>query len=299
MNRSPCNYHRRLSSAAVTVVVGLAVTAGVSVSTQGVPPLSFEVVSIKPNTRGFIDLGGGLRLLRGETRCHAADAAAVPGDPLPAAGPGRCAIRNSTVKEMIDVAYDLRFGPIRAVLDQMIIGGPSWTDTEAFDVDAIAGTPSVTLQEMHAMMRTMLAERFGLAFHRETRPFTGLALVLAKGGHKLKTGDPDRKPSFVAAPIVRGQNVPVLTIANVLSQRLGRPVGDKTGLTGLYDFTLSWTPDPTDFGPDGLPVGAGSGNRETGGLMSALQDQLGLRLETQRTVVEAFVIDAVTRLAPN
>jgi uncharacterized protein (TIGR03435 family) len=86
---------------------------------------------------------------------------------------------------------------------------------------------------------------------------------------------------------------------NLLSQRLGRPVTDKTGLTGLYDFTLSWTPDPTDFGPDGLPVGAGPADRDNGGLVSALQDQLGLRLETQRTLFDAFVIDSIGRPTPN
>jgi uncharacterized protein (TIGR03435 family) len=139
----------------------------------------------------------------------------------------------------------------------------------------------------------------GARFHREPRQFTGLALVLAKGGHKLKSGDPAGTPNFTAAPVVRGQNVPIVTLANLLSQRLGRPVTDKTGLTGLYDFTLSWTPDPTDFGPDGLPPGAGAADRDRGGLMGALQDQLGLRLETRRTAIDAFVIDSIRRPTPN
>ena len=74
---------------------------------------------------------------------------------------------------------------------------------------------------------------------------------------------------------------------------------DRTGLSGRYDFTLSWQPDPTDLGADGIPVGAAAGDRDSGALVTALQEQLGLRLETQRVTVEAFVIDAVEPPTPN
>ena len=85
-------------------VAAMATTILASIAILGAQPLrdpAFEVVSIKPNTQGFIDLGGGLRLLHGETRCGATDSVRSPGDPLPPSAPGRCVIRNSTVKELI------------------------------------------------------------------------------------------------------------------------------------------------------------------------------------------------------
>ena len=282
---------------AAPVAIG-AVNRSANVGAQRAPDEAFEAASIKPNRDGFIDLGGGQRLLRGETRCHGIDSPPIPGDPLPAVGPGRCAVRNSTVKEMINVAYDLRFGPVRAVLNQMVVGGPSWTETATFDVDAKADNPSVTLQQMHGMLRTLLADRFRLVFHREPRQITGLALVVAKGGHKLTTGDPNGARRFTAAPVVRGQNVPVVTLANAVSLRLGRPVTDETELTGVYDFTLTWTPDPTDASPNGLPI-LKDAEQSGGSLATALQEQLGLRLETKRITVQSFVIDSIDRPGPN
>ena len=282
-----------------TAAAFLALTVAVPARAQAVRDPAFEVASIKPNSIGFIDLGRGLRLLRGETRCQATDTPAIPGDPLPPPGPGRCTIRNSTVKEMIDVAYELRFGPARPVLNQMIVGGPSWTETAVFDVDAKAESPTVTMQQMRGMLRTMLAERFHLTSHRESRQLTGLALVVAKDGHKLKEAAANGQPSFVAAPVVRGQSVPVGVIATLLSQRLGRPVADETKLTGRYDFSLTWTPDPLDLGPNGLPIGADSADRASGALVTALQEQLGLRLETRRVAVDAFIIDSIAMPTPN
>jgi uncharacterized protein (TIGR03435 family) len=289
--------------AAVLLIAGIAPLRVVAVPQNAVAPgasrIAFEVASIRPNAQGFIDLGGGLRLLSGRTRCQATDTPLLPGDPLPSPGLGRCAVRNSTVKEMIDVAYGLRFGPVRAVLNQMIIGGPAWVETAIFDIDAKAEDPYATTQQMQAMFRTLIAERFKLTFHREPRQMTGLALVVSKGGHKLKEGDRKARPGFVTAPAVRGENVPVVTIANFVSQRLGRVVIDNTGLTSVYDFTLTWTPDPTELGPNGTPVRARSEDQASPSLVTALQEQLGLRLETRQAAVELFVIDSVEIPTPN
>jgi uncharacterized protein (TIGR03435 family) len=280
--------------AATTILASLTILFGAQPSRDS----AFDVVSIKPDTQGFIDLGSGLRLLRGETRCGATDSVRTPGDPLPPAPPGRCVSRNSTVKELIDTAYDLRFGPVRAVLNQMITGGPAWTETRAFDVEAKAMTDTASMQEMRGMLRRMLAERFTLLFHRDRRQITGLALVVAKGGSRLQASEPGGTPGFTAAPIVRGQSVPIVTIVNLLSQRLGQPVADKTGLTGVYDFTLSWTPEPTELSASGRQVVADD-RFVGGGLATALREQLGLQLETERIMVEAFVIDSVTMPTPN
>ena len=291
---------------ALAVVVTATIVIAVSAWAQAAPDTqttradpAFEVASIKPNAQGFIDLGGGMRLLRGETRCQGADTRAIPGDPLPPAGPGRCVVRNATVKEIIDVAHGLRFGPVRAVLNEKIVGGPSWTQTEAFDIDARAANTSATGEQLLAMLRTLLVERFHLAFHREPRQMTGLALLVAKDGHKLKEASPGGKPAFTAAPVVRGQSVPIGTIANLLTQRLGRPVADETGLKGVYDFTLTWTPGPADLTPGGTPVDSTQTSQSGPSLATALEEQLGLRLETRRIAVDAFVIDAIDRPTPN
>jgi uncharacterized protein (TIGR03435 family) len=193
----------------------------------------------------------------------------------------------------------LRFGPARTVLNQFISGGPRWTETTAFDVDARAESPSATTQDLLAMLRDLLASRFHLTFHRETRETTALALSVSKNGHKLGPGDAQGKPAFVAAPTMRGENVPVTTLANFLTQRLGRPVVDRTGLTGVYDFSLTWSPDPTEFLPNGASVGGSAADQSYPSLTTALQEQLGLRLESRRLPIETFVIDSIDMPTPN
>jgi uncharacterized protein (TIGR03435 family) len=112
----------------------------------------------------------------------------------------------------------------------------------------------VTTAQMLAMLRTLLTERFKLKVHRERKQMLGLALPVSPNGSKLKEASGDGPPSFAAAPVVKGQRVPVATIVNFLAERLGRAVVDKTGLTGRYDFSLAWTPDPTELGPNGAPI---------------------------------------------
>jgi uncharacterized protein (TIGR03435 family) len=258
----------------------------------------FEVASIKPNVLGYIDLGRGLRGLSGQTRCRAVDTRVIPGDLLQAPAQGRCYVRNSTLKEIINTAYGFRFGPARSVLNQMIVGGPAWAETDVFDIEAKAEDPAtVTNQQMLVMLQSLLTERFKLKFHKETKEVSGYALLVAAGGSKLKEADPAEPQSFIAAPVVKGQKIPVLTLANVLAQRLGRPVFDQTSLTGLYDFTLKWTPDEIELGPNGLPRPAGDPSGPS--LMTAIQEQLGLRLQSQKVPTEVVVIDSVERPTAN
>jgi uncharacterized protein (TIGR03435 family) len=120
-------------------------------------PSTFEVASIRPNSQGFIDLGGGARLLSGATRCQGTDTRAIPGDPLPVTPQGRCVVRNSTLKEMMNNAYSLRFQSPRPILNQMIVGGPAWTETNVFDVEAKAENPvTVTSEQLQSMLRLFL-----------------------------------------------------------------------------------------------------------------------------------------------
>jgi uncharacterized protein (TIGR03435 family) len=264
---------------------------------------AFEVAAIKPNALGYIDLGGGLRILSGRTQCQAADTRAIPGDPIPLPGLGRCHVHNSTLKEIINtaysVAYGLRVGATRAALNQVIVGGPLWAETTAFDIEAKAENPSTTTSaQMLLMLQTLLADRFNLRFHRQNRDVPGFALLVSNNGPKLVEAKPEEPQTFTAAPTVKGQRMPTATIANFLSQRLGRIVVDKTGLTGQYDFTLTWTPDETELGPNGQPVSRPPD--QTGpSLVTAVQEQLGLRLERTNVPMELFVIDSVEMPSAN
>jgi len=170
------------------------------------------------------------------------------------------------------------------------------------------------------MLQDLLAERFGLKAHRETREMPVYALVIAKGGSKLAEAKEDAPPLIAGAnepgpggapplpfraPMMRmgrgeliGQELSTADIARQLSGMTGRAVIDKTGLTGKYDIRLKWTPDepPSAIGTEGprpeTPDSAPS-------LFTALQEQLGLKLEPQKGPVEQIVIDHVDKLTEN
>ena len=255
---------------------------------------SFEVASIKPNAVGHIDLGGGQWVLSGRTHCQGTDARAARGDLIPLPGLGRCSVRNSTLKEMIDVAYNLRIGPVRSKLKQMILGGPGWTDTAPFDIEAKTEDPSAATEEqLRLMLQTLLADRFKLKFHHETREVSGFAFVVAKDGPKLKEADASETPNFnMIPPAMTAQNIRLDPLVNFLALRLGRVVTDNTGLKGRYDFSLTWTPSEGELAPNGSPVRLSATDQPGPSLMTALQEQLGLRLEPQKVAMDLVVIDA-------
>jgi uncharacterized protein (TIGR03435 family) len=299
------NLGRKLLLAGVGVttlaIVALLNAPFSSAQLQPAAPQSFEVASIKRNAQGFIDIGGGARILSGATRCHGVDTLAIPGDPLPLPGLGRCSVRNSTLKELIDVAYRLRLGPPRSKVDLFIFGGPGWASTTVFDIEAKAEDPATTSGEgLFLMFQQLLAERFKLKFHREVREISGFVLVIAKDGPKLKLAAENELPQLnMKSGLVSGQKVPIGSIANFLTQRFGRMVTDKTGMTGVYDFTLTWTPDESELSPTGLPVPTVSGDQPGPSLTTALQEQLGLRLETQKTPMDVIVVDSAEMPDPN
>jgi uncharacterized protein (TIGR03435 family) len=147
--------------------------------------------------------------------------------------------------------------------------------------------------QMRERMRSLLTERFQVAIHHETRKEPVYALVVAKGGPKLaEHKDADGKRQGIRSS-KRGQfngtNVPVHFLATLLSNQLGRPVLDQTGLAGKYDFKLEWTPDPLEITvPPGIDPGPPPDlNGPT--LFTAVQEQLGLRLESPKGPV--IVVD--------
>lgn len=161
-----------------------------------------------------------------------------------------------------------------------INGMPDWMELQEYDLSAkVEGDQQLTLVQMQPMLQQLLAQRFHLAVHRETKNTAGFALVLAKGGPKLQLSKNDSKPSARMVPNgLAATHMDTAHFVGVLSHRVGLPIIDKTGLTSIYDFRLSCAPanDPNSSLPD---------------LFTALQEQLGLKLESQKVPVEYLFID--------
>ena len=211
------------------------------------------------------------------------------------------AAKNHALKTLIAAAYNLS--------PRAISGGPAWVDSDRYDIVAKApGEVRPNLDEQMAMLRELLAYRFRLTFHREQREFQVYALTIAKGGPKLKesTASADASPEgpppliFVISPqVVRlpGRNATMADLSSVIERAaLDYPVLDKTGLAARYDFDLEFTPDETVFGG---ALGKGSDDSAKPGLFAAISQQLGLRLEATRGLVEALIIEHVERPSGN
>jgi uncharacterized protein (TIGR03435 family) len=206
---------------------------------------------------------------------------------------------NLSVRDLIQYAYGLP--------KSQILGGPDWLDSAMFDIDAKTD-PSVdaelhglssddAAQQKRRMVQALLADRFALTAHKETRQLPGFALVLAKGGPKFKPAQVngttiDTYPSRLH---ISGSDDTVAVLARELEQSLGRVVLNQTGLIGRYDLTLSWTPDDR---PAPTVNGAPDPNAPPG-LFTAIQEQLGLKLESTKAPVDVLVIDRVERPSEN
>jgi uncharacterized protein (TIGR03435 family) len=142
------------------------------------------------------------------------------------------------------------------------------------------------------MLQQLLADRFALRLHRETKEITIYSLIVGKNGPKLKEGG--SAGPYLSRPSpgrLAGQRASMSSLASALAGNLGRPVIDNTGLKGGYDFSLEWT---ADAAPDAVPA-------DTSGpsLFTALQDQLGLRLESKKAPIEVLIIDRAEKPSPN
>jgi len=207
----------------------------------------------------------------------------------------RYTVRNATLLDLILMAY--------GVDRQQIAGGPAWTATDEYDVVAVAQSDTQLVDHGDEMMQALLAERFQLKFHREQRERSVYALVVAKGGPKLKAADANEKQGSGCERLgyCSFQRDSLPHFARWMGFAvLDRPVVDKTGLAGEFDFTLRWTPDETQFAGMGVhvppPVDNPSAPPE---LFTAIQEQLGLRLEAQKIPSEVLVIDRVERPSEN
>jgi uncharacterized protein (TIGR03435 family) len=252
--------------------------------------LSFEVASVRPAApqtggREMTMITGG------------------PGSP----NPGQAAAANITLKNLLIAAY---------AVEQSQITGPAWLETEHYDIIAKV-PPNATKEQFNRMLQNLLAERFHLALHHESKQFDGYGLVVGKNGPKPKQSERNTNASAAPAPggppkfdrsgfplldgpglnrVLRMDNgvphsrmaakaQPLSALAQMLWNELGVPVLDQTGLTGEYDFTLAFAPQLFRNGV-ALP-----GDPDEADIFSAVQEQLGLKLDSKKVPLDVLVID--------
>ena len=281
---------------AVPLVIGLlhAPTLRAQTSSAAEPPLKFEVASIKPSDpseRGTI---------------------------IQFAPGGRLVVKNAPLKSLVTLAYDVQ--------DFQISGGPTWVSTARYDVTAKADAVTAEddphkiktdeqrekfQQRQRMRIQALLADRFQLKIGRTTKELPIYALKVAKNGPKLQESKEEGGNQFQGVRMSRPGDVTagkvgMQFLTRILAHSVGRPVIDQTGLTGKYDFKLEWTPDqnqPGGFGgpgpgPDGAlrppPVDPNGPS-----IFTAIEEQLGLKLESQKGPVEMLTIDAVEKPSEN
>ena len=253
------NTHRD-PHAGILIAVASASCALASAAQTPQPQQAFEAVSIHRNLSGSVN-----------TRIDTTR--------------GRVTITCATLKTLMRNAYDVQ--------SFQFAGGPSWFDSDFYDIAATTGDGAEIPQDRYrALLRSMLADRFHLKVHWETRQGDVYALVIAKSGSKLTVDtDPAKESGLNTSKFghqgkMIGTKAPMLYLSSNLGNQLGRTVIDKTGLQDKYDWTLTWDPDPT--ADSTMPS-----------LFTAVQEQLGLKLEPQKGPVEALVIDSVEKPSEN
>jgi uncharacterized protein (TIGR03435 family) len=205
---------------------------------------------------------------------------------------------NTTLSSLITFAYGLH--------PKQIVGAPAWIDTDKFDITAQPDEPGrPNDKQWKEMLQGLLADRFQLKFHHDKRELPVYALEVAKSGSKLtkSQGDPNGLPGmfFRGLGALPATNATMQDFAGLLqSAVLDRPVVDQTGLTGRWDFTLNWTPDESQFVGMGIKVPAPSDKPDAPpGLFTAVQEQLGLKLDSIKAPVDVLAIDHVEKPSAN
>jgi uncharacterized protein (TIGR03435 family) len=226
------------------------------------PDLQFEVASLKPSPPDT-----------------------PPGTIYPAPGRQRYIATGASLRNLITVAYRVR--------DNQISGGPGWLTTDYFEMNAEAERPS-SVEELHVMLRNLIKERFKLRMHVETKELPVYVLSVDKTGVKMTPSDSTSAGDSLVRQSAPGTLTARFTsmeyFAWLLSFFVDRPILDRTGLKGVYDFTLSWN---QVLSAD-LP-----GDSSGPGIFEALRKQLGLKLEPQNGPLEILVIDHAEKPTEN
>ena len=207
---------------------------------------------------------------------------------------------NFSLDELLKFAYDVQ--------DKQIVGAPDWASTDKWDIDAkpdIPGTPNG--EQLKEMVQKLLADRFALKFHKDEKEMGAYVLTVGKDGPKAmkqNTGNPNGLPGMFFGPIgtLHVMNAKMQNFTNLMqSAVLDRPVVDKTGLAGRWDFTLTWTPDESQFAGMGVkvPPPAADDANAAPPLFTAIQEQLDLKLEAEKTQVPVLAIDHVAPPSAN
>jgi uncharacterized protein (TIGR03435 family) len=265
-------------------------------STTASPEFEYEVATIKPNKSG----SGSININ-------------TPADAF--------VVTNFPLSRLLQIAF--------GVPDSQISGAPDWTNSESYDIDAKMDSATAdTLKKLSAddrrlarqrMLQALLISRFKLVFHRDSKELPVYWLSIAKNGPKIHEAKPgDTYPNGIPAVGGRGgtgvmmmsggigtltvtaQAVPIGNLLRTLATAVGRPVLDKTTLTGLYDFTLTYAPDPGQLqGLSGGAPGSQPSDPESPSVFTAVQEQLGLKLDSGKGPVEIFVVDHLERPSGN
>jgi len=270
--------------AAVTGPIVLGIVNSPPVRAQaGSASLRFEVASIKPAKPD--PLNRGFRMVSG----------------------GSINASSTTLKQLVAFAYDVQ--------DSQISGGPSWISSEKYDILAQPVPSEVpadvremsedqrkrALDRMRQRLRSLLAERFQLTVSRDTKELPAYALRIGKNGSKLqefKEGEHNLEGIGLGKGQLTLRRSTMQMLATVLSKLVGGPVQDQTGLTGTFDGKLEWTPEPGEpsLVPETTPTPTLSGRPS---LFTAVQEQLGLKLESTGDPVEMIVVDKVEKPSEN
>ena len=244
-------------------------------------PAGFDAASVKPSARDD---------LRGSTYNF---------------NPGGVEVINGTLRAIVQMAYDVQ--------SFQVAGGPGWMDSERYDISAkiasedaaaLGGDRQARVKDTRARLQALLADRFRLQVHRETREIPEYALILGKEGAKLAAAtDPASKGGGIRGTCgqITGTRASMANLVYALSRQLRRPVMDRTALAGVYDFQLEFAPDA---GGCGAPAGVADAEvaakaAEAPSIFTALQERLGLKLEGIKGPAEIVVIDRAERPAPN
>ena len=207
-------------------------------------------------------------------------------------GTHRWVATNYTLKELIALAYDLN--------PSEISGGPEWMDSEHFTIEAVTpGDVAPTRMEQMKMLRALLVERFSLTYHSEEKEFDFYLLTVGRSGSKLMpAAKPDEPPEIVGVVYPDRVEVPARNVtmeefvAMLQRATLDRPVVNRTGLTGRYDFNLKFAQDETVYGGE-LPRAPDSSDSPH--FFTAVQEQLGLKLVPTRGMVSTMAVDGAER----
>jgi uncharacterized protein (TIGR03435 family) len=255
----------------LTAAVGLFITVSIPAQTANPKPLQWDVISVKPMAPDNCPGGrGGVGY-----RPDGLTASCVP------------------LLFVIENAYRMMDG-------SRIAGLPEWAkgDSVLYAIEArvsgddVPAYTKLTRDEKFAMLQSVLAERFHMKAHTEPREMSAYTLLIAKNGPKLKEPAPNEPSSSqFGAPtgVVSWHNSPLTNLIWLLSREVGRPVVDKTGLTGKYDFTLEYAPAARQ-----APEDAGKPS-----VFTALEEQIGLRLVPAKEPVDVLVIDSIEQPAAN